>query len=143
MTSAHQTGLTYAAPAWRMTALLIAGDVLAFLAFSALGRSSHGESAGLDAILQVVYTAAPFAIAWFVIAPISGAYRAEVIINLRRMLGRVAIAWLVAWPIGLILRALILERGIPLSFALVTLLTNMAILLIWRGTFTWLAGRIK
>ncbi len=62
----------------RRSALLAAGDALAFMIFAALGRASHSEAAGLAAILQVAETAAPFAIGWFVVAPFAGTYRADI-----------------------------------------------------------------
>jgi hypothetical protein len=125
----------------RRGALLAGGDALAFLVFSALGRASHSEAAGLDAIMAVAETAAPFAIGWFAVAPLAGAFKPEVVGRPRRMLARTALAWLLAWPLGLLLRALIRQAGIPLSFALVTLITNLLILLSWRGAFAWLASR--
>jgi Protein of unknown function (DUF3054) len=128
-------------PGARRGALLIAGDVLAFLIFAAIGRASHNEAAGFTALAQVAETAAPFAIGWFVAAPLIGAFRAEVVVRPRRMLARTALAWLLAWPLGLLLRALIRQTGIPFSFAIVTLITNLLILLGWRGVFTWLASR--
>jgi hypothetical protein len=125
----------------RRVALLAAGDALAFMVFSAIGRASHSEAAGLAALAQVAETAAPFAIGWFVVAPLAGAFRAEIVAQPRRMLTRTALGWLLAWPVGLLLRALIRQTSIPLSFAIVTLITNMLILLGWRGAFVWLAGR--
>lgn len=131
------------APATRRTALLVLGDLAAFLLFSAIGRSSHGEAAGLSAILGVAGTAAPFMLGWFATAPFSGAYRGDAMARPTVMLRRTALAWLLAWPVGLVLRALLLQRGIPISFALVTLMTNMLILLTWRGAFAWLIQRNK
>ena len=125
----------------RRSALLAVGDALAFMIFAALGRASHSEAAGIAAILQVAETAAPFAIGWFVVAPFAGTYRADIASRPRQMLERSALAWLLAWPIGLLLRALIRQTSIPLSFALVTLITNMLILLGWRGLFAWLNVR--
>ena len=127
----------------RRSAMLAAGDALAFMVFAALGRASHSEAAGIAAILQIAETAAPFAIGWFVVAPFAGAYRAELTQQPRLMLARSALAWLLAWPIGLLLRALIRQSTIPLSFAIVTLITNMLILLGWRGVFAWLSGKGK
>jgi hypothetical protein len=127
----------------RRSALLAAGDALAFMIFAALGRASHSEAAGFAAILQVAETAAPFAIGWFVVAPFAGTYRADIASRPRQMLERSALAWLLAWPIGLLLRALIRQTTIPLSFALVTLITNLLILLSWRGLFAWLNAKRK
>jgi hypothetical protein len=125
----------------RRTAALAAGDALAFMLFAAIGRASHGEASGLDAVLQVAETAAPFAIGWFAVAPFVGAYRAEVAARPRAMLVRSALAWLIAWPIGLLLRALIRSSSIPATFAIITLVTVLIILLGWRGVFAWLSAR--
>jgi DUF3054 family protein len=127
----------------RRSAMLAAGDALAFIVFAAVGRASHSEAAGLAAILQVAETAAPFAIGWYMVAPFAGAYGAEITGQPRRMLARSALAWLLAWPIGLLLRALIRQSPIPISFAIVTLITNMLLLLSWRGVFAWLISKGK
>lgn len=125
----------------RRRALLIAGDVAAFLVFAAIGRRSHGEAAGLDAFLAVAATAAPFIAGWWLTAPFVGAYRRAATAGLGPMLQRTALAWLIAWPVGLALRALLLGRGIPVSFAIVTLLTNALIICGWRALFAWLESR--
>jgi hypothetical protein len=130
-----------ARPDLRRAAFLAAGDALAFMLFAAIGRASHSEAAGLDALLQVAETAAPFAIGWFAVAPFAGAFEAAVTARPRGMLARTALAWLIAWPIGLVLRALMRHTGIPATFAVITLLTNLCILLGWRGIFAWLAAR--
>jgi hypothetical protein len=141
MTSIDRPERAPASRSRRGAVLLAGGDLLAFLLFSAIGRASHSEAAGIDALAQIAETAAPFAIGWFVVAPLAGAFSAETISGPRRMLGRTALAWLLAWPVGLLLRALIRQASIPLSFAIVTLLTNMLILLSWRGAFAWLSSR--
>jgi Flp pilus assembly protein TadB len=49
---------------------------------------------------------------------------------------RTAVAWLLAWPVAMLLRGIFVDHGIPpLSFALVVLLFNMLLLLIWRWPF--------
>ncbi len=55
--------------------VLVIGDAICFLIFAAIGRSSHGEASGFAAIPQVITTALPFAIAWFLVSPFVGAYR--------------------------------------------------------------------
>lgn len=124
---------TAAAPDVRRVALLAAGDALAFLVFAAIGRSSHGEAAGLDALLQVAQTAAPFAAGWFAVAPFAGAFRADIAYEPRKMLARTALAWLIAEPIGVVLWSLMRQRPIQPIFVLITFLTILVILLAWRG----------
>src|SRR5258706_5075060 len=141
MASIERPDRAVAAARVRRGAMLAAGDALAFMAFAALGRASHSEAAGIAAILQVAETAAPFAIGWVVVAPFAGAYPAELVQPPRLMPARSALAWLLAWPLRLLLGALIRQGTIPLSFAIVTLIANMLILLGWRGIFAWLASR--
>lgn len=123
------------------SALLVAGDVLAFHIVSAIGLASHGELTGIGALPQVVEIAVPFAAGWLAVAPFAGAFRGQVASQPRRMLARTALAWTIACPIGLLLWSLVRQKSIQPAFAIVTLITNMVILLGWRGAFAWLAGR--
>ena len=121
--------------------LLVAGDVLAFHIISAIGFASHGELTGAGALPQVVEVAMPFAAGWLAVAPFAGAFKGQVASQPRRMLARTALAWLIACPIGLLLWSLVRQKSIQPAFAVVTLITNMVILLGWRGAFAWLAAR--
>lgn len=123
------------------TLALLGGDVISFLVFAAIGRNNHGETSGLGALGAVAGTAAPFMLGWLVVATLSGALRGGLVSQPRRLLGRTALAWLIAWPLGLGLRALFLQRAIPLSFAIVVGITNTVLLLGWRGVFAWLFNR--
>lgn len=116
-------------------AMLVVGDIIVFLLFSFIGRRSHNEAAGFDAFLQIVETAAPFALAWFLVSPFVGAFRRGVEMQPRTMLWRTGLGWLGAWPLSMLFRGII-ERGVPpLTFALITLVTNMILLLLWRWPF--------
>ena len=113
--------------------LLVIGDALVFLIFATIGRRSHGEAAGLDAVLQTVQTAAPFAIAWFIVSPFLGAYRRELESQPRTMALRTLLAWVAAWPLSMILRGVFVDHAVPpWTFALITLVTNTILLLLWR-----------
>jgi hypothetical protein len=129
-----------ASAGWRRAAALAGGDALALLLFAAIGRSSHGEDSGLGALLQVAGTAAPFVAGWFLTAPLFGGY-GPATHRLRPMLTRTALCWLAACSVGLGLRALALQRSVPISFALVTLVTVLVILLAWRALFVALEAR--
>lgn len=137
----HHQSQPAAAPNLRQTALLVAGDVATFVLFAVIGRASHSEAAGLSAIVEVAKTAAPFALGWFVVAPWLGAFSPAVATEPRQIVGRVALAWLLALPLGLVGRALLIGRGSPLSFAVVTFLVALAMLLIWRVAYAWVQGR--
>ena len=123
--------------------ILILGDVIVFLIFSAIGRRSHGEASGLDAFSQIVLTAAPFALGWFLVSPFVGAFRRGLEIRPRAMATRTALAWVAAWPVGLLIRGLIEQKIPPLSFALVTLITNMVFLLLWRWPLAFFLHKRK
>ena len=125
----------------RRVAILVAGDLVAFNVVTAIGLLSHGELTGFDALGQVVIVAAPFAIGWFLIAPFAGVFRADIAGQPRRILPRAALAWLIALPIGLLLWSLIRQKPIQPAFAVVTFITNLIVLLGWRGVFAWLAAR--
>jgi hypothetical protein len=125
----------------RQIATLVAGDLVAFNVVTAIGLLSHGELTSLDSLGQVALVAAPFALGWFLIAPFAGAFRADVAGQPRRVLPRAALAWLIALPIGLLLWSLIRQKQIQPAFAVVTFITNLVVLLGWRGMFAWLAGR--
>jgi len=125
----------------RRVAILVAGDLVAFNVVTAIGLLSHGELTGFDALGQVVLVAAPFAIGWFLIAPFAGVFRADIAGQPRRILPRAALAWLIALPIGLLLWSLIRQKPVQPAFAVVTFITNLIVLLGWRGVFAWLAAR--
>lgn len=116
--------------------LLAAGDFLCFMIFAAIGRRSHGEAAGLTALLQIFLTALPFLAAWFLVAPLVGAFKSDVVAAPRKMALRTLIAWLIAWPIGLLLRGIFVDHAVPpLTFAVIVLVFNAAILQVWRWPF--------
>ena|SRR5690349_2617241 len=126
-----------AAPDIRRTSTLVAGDLVAFHVVTAIGLLSHGELTGMGALGEIVQIATPFAAGWFVVAPWLGAYKAEIVAQPRRWLPRVALAWLIALPIGLLLWSLVRQKTVQPAFAIVTFITNLIVLLGWRGAFAW------
>jgi len=120
----------------RRLANLVIGDILVFLVFSVIGRISHGEPVGLTALPQVVGTAAPFAAGWFIVAPFVGAYRRDITAQPRQMAKRTAFAWVLACPVGLTLRGIFVDHGTPpFSFAIITLLFVLIVMLLWRWPY--------
>lgn len=125
--------------------LLAAGDVVVFLIFAVIGRRSHGEEAGLQAALQVAWTALPFILAWFLIAPFVGAFRRQIIHDPKKMEVKTLQSWIAAWPLGLFLHFLF-KLELPaisslLSFGLVTVISNALFLSLWRFPFALLHKR--
>lgn len=130
-----------AAPDLRRTLALAAGDLVAFNVVTAIGLLSHGEMTGPAALAEIVQIATPFAVGWFAVAPLLGAFRGEVVERPRAMLIRTALAWLIALPIGLVLWSLVRQKSAQPAFAVVTFITNLIVLGGWRGVFAWLAPR--
>jgi hypothetical protein len=120
--------------------LLVVGDTLVFLIFAAGGRDQHHESGGL---IDVVTTALPFLVAWFVVAPWFGAFRSPAESTVRVVAQRTALAWVVAWIVGLILRAGVQQRGIDGAFPAIALLFNAVLLVGWRSAFAYYLGRAR
>lgn len=147
ITDLSPTALPTSPASSRLTyVLLIGGDLLAFTLFAIIGRRSHSEAAGLMAWLEVLKTAAPFMAGWFLVAPWLGAFRARdyqagAATSVAGVAQRTALAWLVAAPLALLLRAILLQRGIPFSFALITFSTNLTFLVAWRSLFAWLGRK--
>jgi uncharacterized membrane protein YphA (DoxX/SURF4 family) len=119
-------------PRTRVISLVI-GDILCFLIFSSLGQTSHHENLN---VLSVVLVALPFMAGWFLVAPFLGAFRSDVAARPTKMIIRTLLCWLVAWPVAMILRAIFVDHAPPpVSFALVVLCVNLALLLLWRWPF--------
>ncbi len=115
---------------------LIAGDTLVFLVFAVIGERSHDINASglLEYLGHTIVTALPFAIGWFVAAPFFKLFTRAVATNPKQAVIRTSLAWICGLPIALIIRYLI-ERRLPLSFAIVAFLSNLIILLVWRWPF--------
>ena len=136
VSSTEVTSTPEAKPGRGRTINLIIGDALAFIVFAAIGRGSHGEAIGPSAIVQILLTAAPFAAGWFIVAPFLGAFRRDITDNPRKMLNRTLLAWLCSWPVAMALRGVFVDHAVPpLSFALITLVFNTGILILWRWPY--------
>jgi hypothetical protein len=123
--------------------VLIIGDALVMLLFAWVGRSSHAMSM-LD-VGALLTAAAPFMIAWFLVTPWFGLFKAEVSQHWRKLLPRLLVAWAIGGPLALVLRALFLGRPLPAgiipSFAVVALGFTTLFMLVWRLGYCWWVGR--
>jgi hypothetical protein len=117
---------------------LAVGDTLVFLIFAIIGIRSHDEALNVP---KVLITAAPFVLAWFLVSPFIGAFRRGLELQPGKMVQRTLLAWLASWPIALLFRGLIEWKVPPLSFALVTLITNTLFFLIWRWPFAFINSK--
>ena len=121
--------------------MLGACDLLAFVAFAALGRASHELSASRP-LLATLLTAAPFIAAWAVVAPLMellgkrrGAFE-----SWWHLMALTTLTWLVAGPLGIVVRSIALNSPIVVSFALVAMGVTGGILLFLRSVY-WIIYR--
>jgi hypothetical protein len=116
--------------------LLLLGDLTAILLFVFIGQQDHDTTDPNNPLLGLLKGAFPLLITWLVVAFAVQAYPKAAEITVRRLLIRGLNAWLIAAPLGLMLRAFLFDRGgIPAIFMLLTLLVAGAFILIWRLFF--------
>ena len=120
---------------WRML-LFVAGDLLALLAFVYIGQRDHGLVDAANPLWGVLWTAMPFALVWLPVGLWLGIFPRRVPVSPRSLLIRSLNTWLVAAPLGVILRAFLLGRAvIPTSFLVATLGFGGLFVLGWRLLF--------
>ena len=121
--------------------LLAVGDVVIFMFFAFTGRETHAPG-DVNLIVNALPTLLTFLLAWFAIATVSRVYRSGVITNPRSAMLRTLIAWIIAAPIAIILRAILLQRtAIPWQFVAVTMGLVGALLVLWHGGMAWYRAR--
>jgi hypothetical protein len=122
----------------RQTMLLLAGDWLALGLFVFLGQLDHDLLGPSRLLSQTAMLGLP----WTVVALLLNAFWLSQRTTLRAFLGRSLVAWLVAAPLALVLRALIQGQStIPVAFMIVTLGLGGLILLAWRAVYFVLRSR--
>jgi len=119
--------------------LLAIIDTISLTAFAAIGKSSHSSDGSLD-ILSVLITAFPFITVWLATSPITAVYspdykneKSNVIAS---VLMKVMGGWLLAVPLGIVLRSIIKGYVPPAPFIVVTLLATLIILVGVRILFS-------
>ncbi|OMO50907.1 hypothetical protein CCACVL1_30149 [Corchorus capsularis] len=116
---------------WGRVALFAAGDVLALLLFSAIGRYSHGLPIFSE---DTIRTADPFLAGWFLSAYFLGGYGEDGrgANGLSKAVIAAAKSWGLGIPLGLVIRAARSGHIPPYTFALVTMGTTSVLLIGWR-----------
>jgi hypothetical protein len=104
--------------------LLLAGDLVCFLIFAMLGLRSHED--GIT-VAGIVRAAAPFQAGWLFV---NLALARDASPSQSRQIARL---WVPAWAIGLLLRTLLIDRTFAATFAVVALLVNGVLLMLWRS----------
>lgn len=113
--------------------ILLFGDLVALILFVYIGQRDHELLNAENPLLGILMTTIEFAIPWLLAAILLNAYPPTNRTSLRTILGNALVAWLVAAPLGLLLRAYILNRAIiPTSFFAATLFFGGLFIFIWR-----------
>jgi hypothetical protein len=119
------------------TLLLIAGDLAIFVVFVLVGRETHAAG-DPNLIINVLPTLLPFVLIWFLVAIPMGVLRPDVYRVVQLTTIRTLAAWIIAGPIAIYVRALLLSRtAIPWQFVAVTIGLNAVLLLTWHMFFAW------
>lgn len=121
--------------------ILILGDVVIFLFFAFTGRETHAPG-DANLIVNALPTLFTFLIVWFTIATLGRVYRSAVMTNPQSAARRTLIAWIVAAPIAIVIRAILLSRtAIPWQFVAVTMGLMGSLLLVWHASVAWFLKR--
>ncbi|XP_020592398.1 uncharacterized protein LOC110032942 [Phalaenopsis equestris] len=117
---------------WATLALLTGGDLLCFLAFSALGRFSHGLPI-FD--VETLKTADPFIAGWTLSAYFLGGYGEDGkgMNGYSTALAAAARSWLVGIPLGIVIRAATSSHIPQTNFILIAMASTGILLLGWRA----------
>ena len=113
------------------TAVVAAGDIAIFFAFVIFGKAEHEITLG-QALLR---TALPFGFVWVVGSPWLGAYKASMLYNLGILAWKLPLIWLVCGLVALVVRAVLTDASLILSFAVVSIAVQGVLLISWRGVF--------
>jgi hypothetical protein len=117
--------------------MLIIGDIVIFMFFAFTGRETHAPG-DANLIVNALPTLLTFLIVWFVIAAVGRVYRSGVIANPRSAVLHTLIAWIMAAPIAIVMRAVLLSRtAIPWQFVAVAIGLVGTLLLVWHGGMAW------
>ena len=112
--------------------LVILGDVLIFILFSYLGKLQHQLDSSL---FPVLYTAFPFLVTWLLVVLFITKLDHDKLTQIRYIIVNTSATWIVAGPLGLLLRTIMEGRLTNLTFIIVTLGTVYLFLLACRILF--------
>ncbi len=116
---------------------IIIGDWLILVLFVFIGQQDH-QITGPSALPSLLITSISLAIPWTIACLLLGGYWPERFASWQLWLARVLTIWLIAAPIGLVIRALLRGQGtIIVVFMLVLMSVGGLFLLGWRGLIWW------
>jgi hypothetical protein len=117
--------------------ILFIGDLLALFIFVFIGQSDHATLDALHPILGALILTADFALPWLIAGLFLGAFQTDPQdVRPIPFFARTLNAWLVAGPIAILLRALILGLAIiPTPFYVVAMTLGGLFVFAWRVLF--------
>jgi len=119
--------------------LLFVGDGICLAGFVLAGLQTHDSA---HPLVRFALTAGPLIGTWTIVGLGLRAFHFDLPVRLRSVWGRTLTTWLVAAPLALLLRALLLRSAtVAVIFMLITLGLGGATLLLWRTLFVWVAGK--
>lgn len=123
--------------------ILLTGDFLAILLFVFLGQQEHETVNLANPALGLLRAAFPFLLMWVIVGwALHAIQRPAASLSARQLVGRGLNAWLVAAPLGLLMRAFLFDRdAIPIIFMLLTLTVGGTFIALWRLVFMQLLRR--
>lgn len=129
----------------RSVIVLLVGDIVTLLLFTYIGQRDHELIDAANPLAGVLKAFLPFLLAWLAAAFAMGAYKvSEQDMEWRTALGRGFMAWMIAAPLGVVLRALWLDRAvIPTAFLLAAFGFGGAMLLTWRILYVLVWHRVR
>ncbi|MDD5371273.1 MAG: DUF3054 domain-containing protein [Anaerolineaceae bacterium] len=114
------------------------GDATILAVFTVAGFATHHELTGAGG--RIIITFLALCLAWALVAPWLGLYRAAIVRD-GRQLWRVLLSALIASPLAGWLRGIALNEPIPPIFILVMAAMTGAMMLVWRGVWLFVAVR--
>lgn len=119
--------------------VLSAIDATSLLVFAGVGKASHSAVDGSLDVFAVLVTAFPFLVSWFLVSPLVGSFTPEATKDVKSAAVQSAKGWILAIPLGCILRGVIKGYVPPLPFVIVTMIATLVILSMGRVGYTVLS----
>ncbi len=117
-----------------LSPVFVMGDITVLILFSLLGRSFHKMEFDFSSFLL---TTLPFLFFWIFIGLLIGVFSQNIHLQIWVMIKKVALNTLIAVPLAILLRQLILGRPTDLSFLYASWAAVFSFILLWRLLFTW------
>lgn len=113
------------------TTVVIAGDIAIFAVFVIFGKAEHNVAIGQ----ALIRTALPFGLVWILCSPWLGAYKISTLYNLSSVVWKIPSIWFLCSLVALVARVVLTDASFVLSFAIVSIVVQAVLLVIWRGVF--------